>query len=402
MKIQIDITKARFFALLGAILLLGAGVFVYAFNADATGGEPAVMGHSVDEIDWSEPIYKDVQFNDMMIGGSQRWIINSRDESGRLGGTSFDILLSAASTNWTIRGFGDANLDQKQDIYWQSVNLGTIAVWNMDNTTKIGTSTLAGGFSNSQGIMRVGDIDNDGDDDFAWLMTDNRVEVGTSSGGSVSKAYLKDDSGNEASLASGSWYFAAMADMDGDNDLDMIFQKKGPQLNPVEIWYLQGGKKTSAGQVGSVNESLWYLGAVADLSQNDNRPDFIFHKRIAPYPLAIWYLDNSLSKDSRMLTGSGPYIGDGGYVLRGASDMNRDGVKDLIWQGIGSNLKLAYWYMSGKKVDATEEAPADANLWFAPVTSDGSWSWSKGVYITPNGDVCSKGVNKCLSGQTPA
>ena len=62
MKIEINITKTRFFILLGVIFLLGAGIFVYAYNANGLGGNPAVMGHSVDEIDWSANISKNLLF----------------------------------------------------------------------------------------------------------------------------------------------------------------------------------------------------------------------------------------------------------------------------------------------------------------------------------------------------
>ena len=63
MRITIDITKTRFFILLGTILLLGAGVFVYAYNSNGLGGNAAVMGHSVDEVNWSQKIPENVHID---------------------------------------------------------------------------------------------------------------------------------------------------------------------------------------------------------------------------------------------------------------------------------------------------------------------------------------------------
>lgn len=65
-----NITKTRFFVLLGVVLLLAIVVVgVYAYNAAGTGGVPNVIGHSVDEINWSQTIPA-VIANQFCLGGS--------------------------------------------------------------------------------------------------------------------------------------------------------------------------------------------------------------------------------------------------------------------------------------------------------------------------------------------
>lgn len=58
------IEKWQAMSILSAILLLTVIVIgVNAFNAGGTGGNPAVAGHSVDEIDWSKAILSNVIFS---------------------------------------------------------------------------------------------------------------------------------------------------------------------------------------------------------------------------------------------------------------------------------------------------------------------------------------------------
>ena len=68
MKIEVNITKAKFFVLLGAILLFGIVGVVYAFGT----GNPSNFGHSVSEIDWSQPIQSDVSINGILAVGGQK------------------------------------------------------------------------------------------------------------------------------------------------------------------------------------------------------------------------------------------------------------------------------------------------------------------------------------------
>lgn len=52
MEIRIDITKTRFFLVLGALLLASGMIFVQAYNTNS----PSNFGHTVGEINWNDPI----------------------------------------------------------------------------------------------------------------------------------------------------------------------------------------------------------------------------------------------------------------------------------------------------------------------------------------------------------
>ncbi len=68
MKIEVSISKRHFAIILAAILALGVFGLVYAFGTN----NPSSFGHSVGEVDWSQPIESDVSINGILsIGGQQ-------------------------------------------------------------------------------------------------------------------------------------------------------------------------------------------------------------------------------------------------------------------------------------------------------------------------------------------
>jgi hypothetical protein len=61
MKIEVNINKKYAFLIVGLLLLIGAGLFVYAYNSNPS--IPAIMGHSPSEIDWSQAIPSSITVN---------------------------------------------------------------------------------------------------------------------------------------------------------------------------------------------------------------------------------------------------------------------------------------------------------------------------------------------------
>lgn len=59
MKIEVNIEKKYFVILLSAVIITGGVFAVFAFG----GNQPSVVGHSVSEIDWSQPIQSGININ---------------------------------------------------------------------------------------------------------------------------------------------------------------------------------------------------------------------------------------------------------------------------------------------------------------------------------------------------
>ena len=72
MEIRVKIEKRHFFAIMSALFVI-AGIFVvYAYNSSGVGGVPSVMGHSVDEIDWSKTINSPIVIKPAAVGPTLR------------------------------------------------------------------------------------------------------------------------------------------------------------------------------------------------------------------------------------------------------------------------------------------------------------------------------------------
>lgn len=56
MKITINVMKRHLYIITILLAVFIGTLFVIAYTNTGTGGTPAVMGHSIDEIDWSKPV----------------------------------------------------------------------------------------------------------------------------------------------------------------------------------------------------------------------------------------------------------------------------------------------------------------------------------------------------------
>lgn len=136
MKIEVNLTKTKFFILLGAILLL-AGIFVvYAFG----GSQPSIVGHSVGEIDWSSLI-QSIILRDLRMG------------YGDYNGANPYELLRLVSSQGNVGGimhsrtgdYGDNTLTlfsyNSRDILLRAPNADIILGPSGDSSTRVGVGT---------------------------------------------------------------------------------------------------------------------------------------------------------------------------------------------------------------------------------------------------------------------
>src|SRR3989338_10744513 len=92
MKIEVNVQKKYFFVFLGAMLIIGAGIFAYAYNNPPTGGDSSIFGHSVNEIDWNQTI---PQVNANTLNATTRICINGDCKiSWPLGGSTITLPLN--------------------------------------------------------------------------------------------------------------------------------------------------------------------------------------------------------------------------------------------------------------------------------------------------------------------
>ena len=206
------------------------------------------------------------------------------------------------------------------------------------------------------------DLDGDGHHDllfqnnagqvYAWLLdgTGNGVDFRTGSG-------LKPGSKFLYGGGLGDWKICGRADINGDGIADLVFQNNAGQ---VYVWFLDGSGNGVDFRTGSglkPGSKFLYSGALGDWKikgvsdiNGDGIADLVFQNRAGQ--VYVWFLDGSgnsvdfrtgsgLKPGSKFLYGSG--LGD--WKIKGIGDLNGDGIKDLVFQNNAGQVYV--WFLDG-------------------------------------------------------
>ena len=417
MKLEVNITKTRFFVMLGAILILAASIVVYAQAGgpfgDESAGEtgPSFFGHTTEQIDWSNIISDNVQAERVIIRGSTDWALYTRLEAGRLGSAKLSNRPAAnpgGAPGWKLIGAANISGASTPDLVWSS-STGLVAYWYTDVGFRYSSAgdVEANPFTASTWETRaVANIDNDASSDIIfqnklsstgtlayWYMNgENKMASYTLTGSLInSKAYNK------------GWRIMAVTDMNDDSYPDLVWQNISSKR--VDITFMRND--TILGETTIPTSELvgagWYVRGVAHLD-NNNVKDLIWINEVGGGKSAIWYLNKAGSGDettftkasTASLTNPSPATV---WLTKGTADFNGDGVEDILFQYVNNNSAPAVWYMSGNKIE--EGSLASDSLYLVPVINDSEGeakflNFSQAVTIKRNAggsDICIKKFN---------
>jgi hypothetical protein len=151
---------------------------------------------------------------------------------------------------------------------------------------------------------------------------------------------------NPSIVADTNWRPAGVADMDGDGGSDIVWQNDAD--GRISYWAMSGtslrrGELLSPDRVADTG---WKIRAVADINR-DGRADLVWRHETSGQ-LAVWFMRFESPSPTRI---SGDPLGPGrvadlDWALVGASDFNRDGHADLLWQH-QTDGRIAVWKMQG-------------------------------------------------------
>jgi len=171
-----------------------------------------------------------------------------------------------------LDGDNDLDLVRTLDRATGLNDLNANEIWLNDGT---GNFTLHQSFGNSESKgMAIGDLDGDNDNDI--FIANATYFIGQSSISS-NKVWLNDGAGNFTnsgqSLGVRRSLAVTLADLDGDNDLDAYVANSGDNDNPNTVWINNGeGQFTDSGQLLGSSETQDVASADID---NDNDIDII-------------------------------------------------------------------------------------------------------------------------------
>lgn len=152
---------------------------------------------------------------------------------------------------------------------------------------------------------------------------------------------LKSFTPMSASNPSTAWVMEAVADIDGDGVLDLIW--RNTQTGRVVIWFLDpDGWLRSAQQVLDANLSTaWRIAGAKDVDQ-DGVPDLIWYN-VSTRHTAIWFLNNSGTRKSSAAILNSPLTP--GWTVVGIGDIDKDGVPDIVWFNT-STRRSVVWFLN--------------------------------------------------------
>src|SRR5262249_45625572 len=152
--------------------------------------------------------------------------------------------------------------DNKTDVIWQDQGSGFAQVWLLggaQGVSVVGPANLTA--SNVWRIVGVGDFNRDGQPDVVWQ---DPVT------GAAQVWFLGGPNGNvvtsAATISGGtSWRIMSVADFNGDNQPDVIWQD--PVTGFAQIWFLGGPQGvTFIGAVNLTASNTWRIAGTADFN----------------------------------------------------------------------------------------------------------------------------------------
>ncbi len=249
-----------------------------------------------------------------------------------------------------------------QDGYYYNMSMVTSQSVKADLITGATTGGSTGGGSTTQASSSPKDLNGDGKADFlfqnsagqlyAWLLdgTANTINFATGAGLTSGSHFLYGG-------ALGDWRLVARADVNNDGFADLIFQNSAGQ---IYVWFLDGtgntinfatgaGLKPGSKMLYTAGMGDWRIAACTDMN-GDGTTDLVFQNSVGQ--LFVWLLDGTgtainyatgvgLKPGSKFLYGAG--LGD--WRLVTCTDMNGDGIPDLVFQNSAGQIYA--WILDG-------------------------------------------------------
>ena len=258
--------------------------------------------------------------------------------------TPGNVTLQAATLAGGGGGGGSAddfNGDGKPDLVWQNQSNGSIGVWFMDGSNRIG----AVGFSPGQvpnttwKIVGIGDFNADSKPDLVWQNQSNgSIGVWFMDGSNL----ISTTNFNPAQVPDTTWKIVGVGDFNADSKPDLVWQNQSN--GSIGVWFMDGINLMGAVNFspGQVPDTAWKIVGIGDFNA-DSKPDLVWQNQ-SNGSIGVWFMDGiNLMGATNFSPGQVP---DTTWKIVGVGDFNADSKSDLVWQN-QSNGSIGVWFMDG-------------------------------------------------------
>lgn len=239
----------------------------------------------------------------------------------------------------------DLDGDDSLDLLWHHATDGRIAAWLMNGPTLRSGVPVGPGSVADIGWVPAAVADMNGDDavDVIWRHRgDGRLATWSLRGTALQRGDLFASPTSEPDQA---WQLRGTGDFNGDGRPDLVWQRDG--TGELVAWFMTDfGRRTGTAALGpgSLADVQWKVAGSADFNL-DGWPDLVL-QHDGDGRLAVWLMSGtSLLEEVAVTPGQ---VSDLDWKIRAAGDINRDDRPDLIWQHRTTG-DLAAWLMDGTR-----------------------------------------------------
>ncbi|HEV2471322.1 MAG TPA: choice-of-anchor tandem repeat GloVer-containing protein, partial [Chthonomonadales bacterium] len=239
----------------------------------------------------------------------------------------------------------DFNLDNHPDVGFQRTDNGNLAYWLLSGASQIGRGVFSPGNPGSV-VWRfagMGDLNGDSNVDLIWQ---------NSSDGDVAYFLMNGvnliPSGGVGFFSprnpgAAAWKLVSVVDLNGDYSPDLIFQNQ--TTGDIGYWLMNGVTKVSGGLFSPSNPGAASWRLVAAYHNYPGAYNLVLFQNSQTGTVAYWTVNDSLQQTGHgLLTPSFP--GSTAWNIVGISDLNGDGQPDILFQNSQTGV-IAYWLMNG-------------------------------------------------------
>ncbi|MDE2072121.1 MAG: VCBS repeat-containing protein [Alphaproteobacteria bacterium] len=248
----------------------------------------------------------------------------------------------------------DFNVDNNSDVLLQNGSTGQVAVWTMNGTGPLASTTVSVNPGSSWHAMAAADFNGDGNADILWQNNNGQTAI-----------WLMKGTTRIASAAAGpnlgtAWHIAGTGDFNGDGKADILWQNAS--TGQVEIWLMDGTTQIASGAVGTPLASSWHIVGTGDFN-GDGKSDILWQNDNGQ--AEVWFMDGTNVTSSGL---AGPNPGSSWHIV-GTGDFNGDGNADILWQN--NNGQADIWLMKGlTRLSGGAAGPNLGSLWHVAGTGD--------------------------------